>query len=202
MRDQLGRRVYPVHRLDKPTSGVLLFGLTPEAARTAGELFAAGTVEKTYLMVVRGIPEAQGVIDHPLLEEPDPLDYPCSQPEKGAQPAVTEYRRLGTVELPFAVGRYPTSRYALVEARPRTGRRHQLRRHFKHLLHPIIGDTRYGEGRHNRFFREEIGCRRLLLAAVGLRFRHPFSGADLSIQAAPEEDFRAVLERFGWNWVP
>ena len=104
LRDQLGRRVYPVHRLDKPTSGVLLFGLTPEAARTMASSFADGAVRKTYLAVVRGVPEQEGTIDHSLREEPDRLDYPISQ-ERGAQPAVTDYRRLASVELPCAVGR-------------------------------------------------------------------------------------------------
>ena len=198
VRDLVGRRVYPVHRLDKPTSGILAFGLSSVAARRLAEAFAAGQVRKTYLAVVRGITPEAGRIDHPLVEELDRYGDPLAEPDKGPQDAVTAYRRLAEVELPFAVGRYPTSRYSLIEARPETGRRHQLRRHFKHLLHPIIGDTKYGEGRHNRFFREEFACHRLLLAAVELAFVHPGTGQDLRIAAPPQEDFMAVLDRLGW----
>jgi tRNA pseudouridine65 synthase len=197
LRDQLGRRVYPVHRLDKPTSGVLLFGLTPETARAMARSFVDGAVRKTYLAVVRGIPEQQGVIDHPLLEEPDRLDYPIAQ-ERGAQPAVTDYRRLASVELPCAVGRYPSSRYALLELHPRTGRRHQLRRHCKHIFHPIIGDSKYGEGRHNRFFREAFGCQRLLLVATQICLPHPCSGAELLIESTLEDSFTHLLKQLGW----
>ncbi|BCA80799.1 tRNA pseudouridine(65) synthase TruC [Desulfuromonas sp. AOP6] len=199
LRDQLGRPVYPAHRLDKPTSGVLLFALSPEMARALGESFARGAVEKTYLAVLRGVCPETGIIDHPLLEEPDRLaDYPV-QPDKPAQEAVTSYRRLAQVELPFAVGRYPSSRYSLVEAHPRTGRRHQLRRHFKHIFHPIIGDTKYGEGRHNRFFREHFGCQRLLLAATRLAFPHPLDGRQLVIEAPLDPIFADLLERLGWS---
>ena len=201
VRDLVGRRVYPVHRLDKPTSGILAFGLSSDAARRLAEAFAAGTVSKTYLAVVRGVAPDAGLIDHPLVEELDRYGDPLAEPDKGPQPAVTAFRRLATVELPFAVGRYPTSRYSLVEANPKTGRRHQLRRHFKHLLHPIIGDTKYGEGRHNRFFREQYGCQRLLLAAVELSFVQPFSGEALRIAAPPQEDFREVIEGLGWGDV-
>jgi len=198
VRDLVGRHVYPVHRLDKPTSGILVFGLSSAAARRLAEAFAAGEVAKTYLAVVRGVVPEEGLIDHPLVEELDRYGDPLAEPDKGPQTAVTAFRRLAAVELPFAVGRYPTSRYSLVETRPQTGRRHQLRRHFKHLLHPIIGDTKYGEGRHNRFFREQYGCPRMLLAAVELAFVQPFSGEPLRIVAPPEEDFMAVLDRLGW----
>lgn len=201
VRDLVGRHVYPVHRLDKPTSGILAFGLSSAAARRLAEAFAAGQVAKTYLAVVRGVVPAEGLIDHSLVEELDRYGDLLAEPDKGPQPAVTAFRRLAAVELPFAVGRYPSSRYSLVEARPQTGRRHQLRRHFKHLLHPIIGDTKYGEGRHNRFFREEFGCQRLLLAAVELAFVQPFSGEPLRIGAPPEADFAEVLGRLGWNAV-
>jgi tRNA pseudouridine65 synthase len=201
VRDLIGRRVYPVHRLDKPTSGILAFGLSSTAARRLAEAFASGEVEKTYLAVVRGVVPESGLIDHPLIEELDRYGDPLTEPDKGPQPAVTAFRRLAAVELPFAVGRYPTSRYSLVEAHLASGRRHQLRRHFKHLLHPIIGDTKYGEGRHNRFFREQYGCRRLLLAAVELAFVHPFSGQPLRIVAPLAADFLTPLEAFGWLGV-
>jgi tRNA pseudouridine65 synthase len=199
VRDQLGRLVYPVHRLDKPTSGVLLLALSAEAAKGLVSSFTDGDVEKTYLAIVRGHTGAEGVIDHPLLEEPDRMTDGKALSGKDPQEAVTAYRRLAAAEFPFAVGRYPTSRYSLVEARPRTGRRHQLRRHFKHLFHPIIGDTKYGEGRHNRFFRQEFDCPRLLLAAVELSFPHPVSRERVSVRAPIEGTFASVVERLGWR---
>jgi tRNA pseudouridine65 synthase len=198
VRDLVGRHVYPVHRLDKPTSGLLAFGLSSPAARALAEAFAAGAVSKTYLAVVRGVVPDSGTIDHPLVEELDRYGDPLAEPDKGPQAAVTSFRRLAEAELPFAVGRYPTSRYSLVAAAPQTGRRHQLRRHFKHLLHPIVGDTKYGEGRHNRFFRETFGCHRLLLAAVELAFTQPLSCQPLRIVAPPEGDYLRVLGELGW----
>jgi len=199
VRDQIGQLVYPVHRLDKPTSGVLLFALNPEAARSLSQAFAAGLVEKTYLAVVRGVPPEVGVIDHPLREEYDRHDDPRARAGKEPQPAVTRFRRLATVELPFAVGRYPSSRYALVEASPQTGRKHQLRRHFKHLFHPLIGDSKYGEGRHNQFFRSQYGCQRLLLAAMEMTLPHPQDGRTLTITAPLESSFASLLDLFGWR---
>ena len=197
VRNQIGCRVYPMHRLDKPTSGVLLFALHSEAAKQLTALFESRQVRKTYLAVVRGIPTEQEEIDYPLYEEEDrlaPLD-----PEREAQSAVTLYRRLAEVELPIPVGRYATSRYALLEIQPQTGRRRQIRRHMKHIFHPIIGDTTYGDGRHNRMFRDHLGCHRLLLAATRLEFTHPVSGEPLQINAAPEESFAQVIRQLGWN---
>lgn len=202
VRDQLGQAVFPVHRLDKPTSGVLLFALHPEAARSLGQAFAAGQVAKTYLAVVRGFPQEGGLIDHPLREEYDRHDDPRARVGKDPQPARTSYRRLATVELAFAVGPYPTSRYALVQAHPHTGRKHQLRRHFKHIFHPLIGDTKHGDGCHNRFFREQFDCRRLLLAAVEMTLPHPADGRELTITAPPEESFARVSAALGWREAP
>jgi len=202
VRDLLGRRVYPVHRLDKPTSGVLLFALDQAAARSLVEAFSSGRVAKTYLAVVRGTLPAEGVIDHPLAEEPDRLaPGGAAGGDRAPQAAVTVYRRLAEVELPVAVGRYATSRYSLAALLPQTGRRRQLRRHLKHLCHPIIGDTSYGEGRHNRFFRDELHTSRLLLHAVELTFPHPATGAPATVCAPVEGEFAALLARFGWLQV-
>lgn len=197
-RNLLGQRVYPVHRLDRPTSGLLLFALSPEDAATLTESFTSGAVSKTYLAICRGIPPESGVIDYPLIEEQDRCD-PYRQEGKEAQSAVTCFRRLAAVELEHRVGRYPTSRYSLVEATPATGRRHQIRRHFKHIFHPLIGDVNYGEGRHNRFFREEFGCARLLLHASGLTFPHPEDGRLLTVQAPLDPVFAAIVDTLGWN---
>src|SRR3954447_3103232 len=181
VRDQAGRHVHAVHRLDRATSGVLLFALDPETAGRMQERFAGGQVEKRYLALVRGIPPESGVIDHPI---PGDEDGP-------RVPAVTGFRRLAVFE-----------RYALVEARPRTGRVHQIPRHFKHLSHPLIGDVRYGKGEHNRLFRERFGLHRLALHAVELNFPHPETGEDLRILAPLPEDLAGPLRRMGLEVKP
>ena len=186
LRDQIGQRVWPIHRLDRATSGVLLFALDPSSAANLGEQMMARSIRKHYLAVVRGYTDQQGQVDHPLQADGD-------GPE---QPAVTRYRRLGTLELPIAVGRYSSARYSLVEASPETGRMHQIRRHFKHIFHPVIGDTTYGEGRHNRLFREQFDCHRLLLHASRLAFVHPEDGRPMQIECPPGGVFREVVGRF------
>jgi tRNA pseudouridine65 synthase len=193
-RDVLGQRVYPVHRLDRPTAGCLLFALSPEAASRMMEQFASGDVRKTYLAVVRGYTAASGVIDHPLAEDVDVTTDRRARRDKAAQPTVTSYQTLASVELPHAVGRYATARYSLVRVAPRTGRRHQIRRHMKHIFHPIIGDTTHGDAAHNRFFREQFGCRRLLLAATALTLPHPYTGQNLHVTAPLDEEFRTLLD--------
>lgn len=199
VRDLVGKRVYPVHRLDKPTSGVVLFALSSEDARRIGESFAARVVGKRYLAVVRGTPAPEGIIDYPLVEEPDRLTEPLASPDRGAAPAVTSFTRLAIGELPYPIGNFPQGRYSLLDINPLTGRRHQIRRHLKHLSHPIIGDTTYGDGRHNRYFREHLDCRRLLLAAVELTIPHPATGELVKIASSLEDDFAAVIHRFGWS---
>lgn len=199
LRNQTGRRVYPVHRLDKPTSGVLLFAFTPEIARSLVESFTAGAVQKSYLAVVRGYTPEEGTIDYPLVEDQDKHDHIYTGVEKEGQAAVTDFRTMARIEIPCAVGRYNSARYSLVCASPRTGRRHQLRRHFKHIFHPIVGDTRYGEGRHNRFFRESLGSHRLLLHAAELSVPHPLTGARLDVVAPLDCEMVELLERLGWR---
>ena len=193
LRDQLGQHVYPLHRLDRPTSGLLVFALDSDTARLVNEQWAERTVEKTYHAVVRGYVDDTGIIDYPLKEELDKIADKDARDDKEAQSAVTAYRCLKRIELPFKVSKkHETSRYSLVELTPKTGRKHQLRRHMSHIRHPIIGDSRHGEGRHNRFFRDQFGCDRLLLAATQIRFQHPHSGEtlDLSIDI-PDELLRA-----------
>lgn len=187
------QRVWPVHRLDRPTSGIVLFALNREAAGELGRQLQAHEVAKRYLAVVRGVPRDQ-VIDYPLKELPL---YRTDLTRAEPLAALTHLRRLAQIELPVAVGRYPTSRYALVELAPVTGRRHQLRRHLKHIFHPIIGDTTYGHGVHNRYFRDHLDGHRLLLCAVSLSVTHPQSQAPLTITAPPEASFAAVLQRLG-----
>lgn len=198
VRDQLNATLYPVHRLDRPTSGVLLFALRPEIARALAAAFAASRVRKRYLAVVRGHTDEAGVIDHPLGEKRGLLGVGAGD-GAAPRPAVTRYRRLAQTELPYAVGRYATARYSLLEVEPLTGRMHQIRRHLKHIAHHVIGDTTHGDGVHNRFFRARFECARLLLAATGLAFDHPVSGAPMTICAAPRGCLRGVVQSLGWE---
>jgi len=191
LRDQIGRRVYTIHRLDRPTSGVILFALSSEAARAMCSVFEERRVEKFYLAVVRGYSDAEGHIDYPLREEP----------HKPEQEAITDYRTLATVELPIAVGRYNSARYSLVEIKPLTGRSRQIRKHFHHIFHPLIGDTSHGEGRHNRLFRDHFSVHRLLLHAWKLSLPHPVSGERLTIIAPLPEEFERLMREFGWQGV-
>ncbi|MBK7793200.1 MAG: pseudouridylate synthase [Betaproteobacteria bacterium] len=197
LRDQIGCRVQPVHRLDKGTSGVLLFALDPECTRRLGAQFERNEVGKDYLAVVRGWPPEAGCIDHPLSRTHD--DYGAAPGARASLPARTDYRRLATVELPHAVDRYPTARYALLALTPHTGRRHQLRRHLKHLAHPIVGDATYGKGSHNRFFQRQFACHRLLLACVRLRLRHPVTGVELSVRAPVGVELARLFDALGWT---
>jgi tRNA pseudouridine65 synthase len=199
LRDQLGQYVYPAHRLDRGTSGVLVFALEREVLPRLASAFEGRTVEKTYVAVVRGWPANDGTVDSPLDRIVDPYDERQVSPDGPPQPAVTQYRTLARTELPVRVDRYPTSRYALMELRPHTGRRHQLRRHLRHAGHPIVGDTTYGQGRHNRLFRDRFGSHRLLLAATELRLMHPVTGVAVLLQAPLDEDFAHVIGALGWR---
>lgn len=190
LRDQLGQRVYPVHRLDRATSGLILFAFSPQVARSLASSFAEHRVEKRYLALCRGWIKDSGAIDHPLRDE---------EGNNRLQAALTEYRRLYQVELPVAVDRYPTSRYSLVEVRPKTGRRQQIRKHFKHISHHLIGDTSHGNGKHNRFFRESYAIERLMLTAWQLRLRHPCGSQTLNLVAPLEPEWLRLFEAFGWS---
>lgn len=188
----LGTKVLTVHRLDRKTSGVLLFARTPEAAARVGRSFQEGTVRKRYWAIVRGHAPEETTVDRPLRNE-----------DSGRlQEAVTDLRCLARIELPHAVGPYATARYSLVEARPQTGRRHQLRRHLRGMDHPIVGDTVYGDGRHNAFFRARFGWHRMFLHAGWLEV--PGEGDDdpWRITAPLEEAFSAACEAFEWPLGP
>ncbi|KPC53468.1 pseudouridine synthase [Amantichitinum ursilacus] len=198
LRDQLGRRVYPAHRLDKGTSGLLLFGLNPEAGRALSLAFEHQHVHKRYHAIVRGWPSDAGVIDHALAKQLDESEIRAGAPQGPIQDAVTEYKTLATTTQPWQIDKYPESRYALVELNPITGRRHQLRRHLKHISHPIIGDATYGKGQHNRKFAEVFGHARLLLACSAMRFPHPVTGETLALTCPLAADFGEVVHGLGW----
>ena len=200
LRDQIGQWVYPIHRLDKPTSGVLLFALDSGTARIMSEQFKAHSIQKTYISVVRGYTPEDGLIEHALKEKLDKIADKKANNEKEAQEATTAFKRLHTVELDFAVGRYEKTRYSLVELKPKTGRKHQLRRHMKHINHHILGDTKYGRGEHNKMIRKEFDCHRMLLHAISLEVKHPYSDDELIIKAPLDETFKSMFKSFGWKF--
>ena len=184
LQEQTGLKGYPAHRLDRPTSGVLLLALDPTTARLLGELIAQQRLEKTYHAIVRGWLTETGEIDYPLAYLPDKMADRNRQREKPPQEALTRYRCLVRSELPFASdGKHPTSRYSLAALRPLQGRKHQLRRHLKHIFHPIIGDTTHGDNRQNRVLSERYGALRLMLHASHLQLPHPHTGAPLDLRA-------------------
>jgi tRNA pseudouridine65 synthase len=199
LRDQLNQHVFPVHRLDKPTSGILLFALSNPVARQLTEAFTNGEISKTYLAIVRGYCPEKITIDHPLKHQYDKMTDGRSQKNKPPQQAITHCRRLATIELPFAVDRYPQSRYSLVEAKPETGRKHQIRRHFKHIAHPIIGDPKYGKSTHNHFFSEQLGLSGLLLLAHKIMLKHPVTDEKINISAAVSKKLERAFEQFNWE---
>jgi len=186
-REMMGQFVYPVHRLDAGTSGVLLFALSSPAAGMLCKMFENKGIQKTYHAVARGYVPEEGEITLPL-----ELDSTGDLVE-----ARTFYRRLATVELPVSVTpRFPTARYSLVEAKPLTGRWHQLRRHFNRISHPLIGDGDHGDSKHNRFFRNELGVAGLCLKAQSLEFPHPWSGDRVHIEAPACEKWRRIAGIF------
>lgn len=199
VRDQIGQYVYPVHRLDKPTSGILIFALNEEVARDLSLLFRENSVKKEYVAVVRGYTEEEGEVDHALKQMLDTKVQKEQGITKEAQEAQTSYERLATVELPYPVSRYPVARYSLVRLFPHTGRKHQLRRHMKHIFHPIVGDTKHGRGEHNTLFREKFDCHRLLLHAQKIVFEHPVSKKKLIISAPLDQVFEKLFKVFGWE---
>ncbi len=201
VRDQIGQYVYPIHRLDKPTSGVLLFALDAQMAQTMSLLFRSSQVHKEYIAVVRGFTEDESLIDYPLKQMLDTKEQKKKGITKEVQEAQTAYKRMATVELPFPVSRYPVARYSLVKLFPKTGRKHQLRRHMKHIFHPIVGDTKHGRGEHNTLFRENYECYRLLLHSNRISFTHPVRKEKLVIDATLDDTWKRLFKGFGWEKV-
>jgi len=185
-----GSPLHLAHRLDRATSGLVLLAKSREIAAELGRQFMDRTIAKHYLAIVRGWPQAEGEVDYPLSDVRD------HAPRK---PAVTRWRVLATTTVPIALGRYPEQRYALVEAMPLTGRYRQIRKHFHHLSHPIVGDTSHGRGDHNRLWRVHFGMHRMLLHAWRLDLAHPRTGARLALEAPLDDAWRGVRDRFGWQ---
>jgi len=189
LRDQIGQPVWPLHRLDKGTSGVLLFGLSAEVASLMGPVFEQGGARKRYQALVRGWPaQGDGLIDHPLARDPE-------KPSAGQTmlQARTVWRVMHRLEWPLAFDlRFPTSRFALLELRPQEGRRHQIRRHLKHIAHPIVGDATHGKGPLNRAVAAHLGLQRLWLHAFELEVTHPLGGQRLLLRAEPGPEWQLL----------
>ncbi len=185
---QLNTYLYPVHRLDRATSGVLLFALQSETARELCQLFQNQKIKKTYITVVRGWTPEAATIEHPLRSENDPDQRLES---------VTAYERIAKMEIPFPNGRFSSSRYSLLHIEPHTGRRHQIRRHCQHISHPLIGDTIYGNGEHNRLFREKLEINGLLLKAYSVEMIHPQTGTPLRITSRWNGMWHQLFDLFG-----
>ncbi|HEV7382968.1 MAG TPA: pseudouridine synthase [Dyadobacter sp.] len=187
LRDQIGKRVYPLHRLDRKTSGVLLFALQEELNGVMQKQFMDGEVTKHYQAVVRGY-------------TPDEveIDYPLKRDDGVVQEAYTKLRTLQRVEMPFSVGKHPTSRYSLVELYPETGRMHQLRKHMAHIFHPIIGDRPHGCNKQNKYFLDTFSMNAMLLHACYLSFKHPVTGEKVEIHADYQPEFSRMIQVLGF----
>ena len=188
LRDQIGRHVSPVHRLDRKTGGLLLFAFEKEVEIIMHKQFMNAEVEKKYLAVLRGYAPDQETIDYPLAKENGTL-----------QDALTAFVTLKRAELDVAFGKHLTSRYSLVEATPATGRMHQLRRHFAHIFYPIIGDRKHGCNKQNKFFKEQWEMTTMLLHASELKFTHPVTMAEIRLEAPVQQEFRRVMVLMGWD---
>jgi tRNA pseudouridine65 synthase len=182
LRNQIGQKVYPVHRLDRKTGGVLLFALNEEINRAMQQAFMNKDVTKKYLAIVRGFAPEKGTIDYPLTTE-----------DGKVQDAITHYQKLRHFEIPVPFGKFDTSRYSFVEVNPETGRMHQIRKHFAHIFHPIIGDRPHGCNKQNKLFLEKWNMNTMLLHASELQFIHPVSYEKITIEAGIHSDFERVL---------
>lgn len=190
LRKLMNQDVFPVHRLDAPTSGVLLFAMSKPATRELSRLFMERKLKKTYHAVIRGFVEDEGRIDLPLEVAG----------EDSLLEATTLFKKLSSIELPFMVGKkYPTARYSLVEVQPVTGRWHQIRRHFDRTAHPLLGDIEHGDSHHNRFFRDELIIQGLCLRAVQVNFVHPWSGKPLQIEAPDCDKWNRIYRLFNFE---
>ncbi|PTY36821.1 hypothetical protein BGP77_05920 [Saccharospirillum sp. MSK14-1] len=193
-----GAKVHTIHRLDRPTSGVVLIARSDDVARQLADAFRERRVSKTYWAIARGFTDSAIDCDTPLKEELDAIADRQARADKGAQPARTHFRRLGISALDTPVSRYPHARFSLLECRPDTGRKHQIRRHLKHLRHPILGDTRYGDRHQNRWAKAHLPYESLMLRAMQLGFEHPVSGVYTVISAGLSPQWQAAINCFGW----
>jgi tRNA pseudouridine65 synthase len=182
LRDQIGQNVWPSHRLDRKTSGLLLFSLNKETDKLMQQVFRENKIKKKYLAIVRGHTSDEMEIDYPLRKENGTM-----------QDALTFFKTLSSTEIDVPLGKHPTSRYSLIEAEPQTGRMHQLRKHFAHINHPIIGDRPHGCNKQNRHFKETWQMDTMLLHASELDFEHPVTNAPLQFKAGIQSEFERMI---------
>jgi tRNA pseudouridine65 synthase len=199
LRDQIGQHVFPVHRLDRPTSGVLMFALSSDIARLLNEQLSSHQVQKTYYAIVRGFADESGHINYALKEKLDKIADKRANKDKEAQEAHTDYQLIDTFELKHPVGRYASARYSLVRLRPITGRKHQLRRHMSHINHPIVGDTTHGDGKQNKFVREMYAFKGLALTCKEMVLTHPVEQTRLCLLAGFDDRMTKLLTLWGWS---
>lgn len=188
LRDQIGKKVYPAHRLDRKTAGVLLFSLNKEMDSAIQTAFSQNLIKKEYLAVLRGHTEPEGTIDYPLKKENGTI-----------QEALTHYKTLAQTEIDLPFGKFQTSRYSLVLAEPQTGRMHQLRRHFAHIFHPIIGDRPHGCNKQNKLWKDTFEHDTMLLHAKKIQFKHPINQQDIIIEANIQTEFQRALNLLNIN---
>lgn len=190
LRDQLGMHVYPLHRIDRKTGGILLFGLNSEIDKSMQTAFAERKISKKYLAIVRGYTEDQGTIDYPLKKENGKI-----------QEAETNYKTIDKTELPIPFGQHETSRYSLLEVCPTTGRYHQIRKHLAHLHHPIIGDRPHGCNKQNKLFKERFQLTTMMLHASELAFKHPVTKESITIKAKLQVEFKRMINELGFELI-
>lgn len=183
LRDQIGQTVYPAHRLDRKTGGVLLFTLDKTMDSKIQQIFSERKINKTYWAVVRGYTDEVGTINYPLAKD-----------NGTKQEAITHYKTLSKTEIDLPFGKFPTSRYSLVEIQPETGRMHQIRRHFAHIFHPILADRPHGCNKQNKLWKERFDMDTMLLHARKLQFQHPLTHELIEIEAPLHLEFERVLK--------
>lgn len=183
LRDQVGYHVFPIHRLDRKTSGILLFAKDKSYVQSFQEALSSSESSKTYLAIVRGYFPNEITVDYDLTNE------------KGkVQKAVTRFKLISTTELELPFGKFNTSRYSLIEARPETGRMHQIRKHLNHLRHPIIGDRPHGCNKQNKLFLEKWNLTKMLLHAKELDIKHPHFTTNICLKAKLPQHFNQTIK--------
>jgi tRNA pseudouridine65 synthase len=184
-----GIKVYPIHRLDRKTSGIILLAKETIHVSKFQELFTNNEIEKTYYGVVRGFSPESKIIDSPVKGRDASIH----------KDALTYLKTLEQIVLEIPVKPYDSSRYSLVELKPKTGRMHQLRVHTNKISHPLIGDIKYGDKNHDLMFEENFGWKNMFLHAGHLKFKHPFSEEVLILKANFPKDWISLFEEFNWT---
>ncbi|TRX72478.1 pseudouridine synthase [Carboxylicivirga sp. M1479] len=188
LRDQIGQKVFPIHRLDRKTSGILVFALSSSVAAQIQSIFEDSETQKIYIAIVRG-----------FFPDEIEVDYPLTNDRGKTQEALTHFKTLKRSELPIPFGKFETSRYSLIEAQPKTGRMHQIRKHLNHLRHPIIGDRPHGCNKQNKLFKERWNMTTMMLHAKQLKMIHPISKEALLLEADTYQPFKYMIEELGFQ---